>query len=64
MCSWRNPTGRPRCPYPEAVKEAICFEWIDSTNTILDEERGILSWDGVYFVSDRTEADDFLIGGE
>lgn len=41
LCSWRTPTGRPRCPYPEAVEEAICFGWIDSTNTILDEERGL-----------------------
>lgn len=41
LCSWRNTSGRPRCPYPEAVEEAICFGWIDSTNTILDEERGL-----------------------
>ncbi|MGO4782681.1 YdeI/OmpD-associated family protein [Cryobacterium sp. W22_MBD10_FK3] len=41
LCSWRNTTGRPRCPYPEAVEEAICFGWIDSTNTILDEERSL-----------------------
>ncbi|RZL25473.1 MAG: hypothetical protein EOP31_10270 [Rhodococcus sp. (in: high G+C Gram-positive bacteria)] len=41
LCSWRNTAGRQRCPYPEAVEEAICFGWIDSTNTILDEERGL-----------------------
>ena len=41
LCSWRTPTGRPRCPYPDAVEEAICFGWIDSTTTILDEERGL-----------------------
>lgn len=41
LCSWRTPTGRPRCPYPEAVEEAICFGWIDSTNTVFDEERGL-----------------------
>ena len=29
------------CPYPEVVEEAICFGWVDSTNTILDEERGL-----------------------
>lgn len=39
LCSWRGPTGRPRCPYPEVVEEAICFGWIDSTITILDEDR-------------------------
>ncbi|MGW0180352.1 YdeI/OmpD-associated family protein [Nocardia sp. NPDC003345] len=41
LCSWRTGTGRPRCPYPEAVEEAICFGWIDSTTTILDDERGL-----------------------
>ena len=41
LCSWRTTTGRPRCPYPEAVEEAICFGWIDSTNTILDDERSL-----------------------
>ena len=41
LCSWRTVTERPRCPYPDAVEEAICFGWIDSTNTILDESRGL-----------------------
>ena len=41
LCSWRTQTGLQRCPYPDAVEEAICFGWIDSTNTILDEERGL-----------------------
>ena len=41
LCSWRTPTGRQRCPYPEAVEEAICFGWVDSTGAILDEERGL-----------------------
>jgi uncharacterized protein YdeI (YjbR/CyaY-like superfamily) len=41
LCSWRRTAGRPRCPYPEVVAEALCFGWIDSTNTILDEERSL-----------------------
>lgn len=41
LCSWRTATGRPRCPYPDAVEEAICFGWVDSTTTVLDEERGL-----------------------
>lgn len=41
LCSWRTATGRPRCPYPDAVEEAICFGWIDSTTTVLDEDRGL-----------------------
>ncbi len=41
LCSWRKPTGKPRCPYPEAVEEAICFGWIDSTVYVLDEHRDL-----------------------
>ena len=40
LCSWRT-VDRPRCPYPEAVEEAICFGWIDSTSTVLDDERSL-----------------------
>lgn len=41
LCSWRTGTGKPRCPYAEAVEEAICFGWIDSTAVVLDEDRGL-----------------------
>ena len=41
LCSWRTSVDRPRCPYPEAVEEAICFGWIDSTIYVLDEERNL-----------------------
>lgn len=41
LCSWRSHTGKPRCPYPEIVEEAICFGWIDSTATLLDDDRGL-----------------------
>lgn len=41
LCSWRANTGRPRCPYPEVVEEALCFGWIDSTVGVLDEHRGL-----------------------
>jgi len=39
LCSWRASTGRPICSYPEAVEEAICFGWIDSTVNLLDDDR-------------------------
>jgi uncharacterized protein YdeI (YjbR/CyaY-like superfamily) len=39
LCSWRTATGRPACPYPEVVEEAICFGWIDSTVKRLDDDR-------------------------
>ena len=41
LCSWRSDTGRPRCPYPDVVEEAICFGWIDSTVHVFDDERGV-----------------------
>ena len=41
LCSWRTSTGKPACPYPEAVEEAICFGWIDSTANVFDEDRGL-----------------------
>jgi uncharacterized protein YdeI (YjbR/CyaY-like superfamily) len=41
LCSWRSATGLPACPYPEQVEEAICFGWIDSTGSTLDEERSL-----------------------
>ena len=41
LCSWRGSGGKPRCPYPEVVEEALCFGWIDSTATILDDARGL-----------------------
>ncbi len=41
LCSWRAASGKPACPYPEVVEEAICFGWIDSTMNILDEDRGL-----------------------
>lgn len=41
LVSWRSGTGRPTVPYAEAVEEALCFGWIDSTVNILDESRGL-----------------------
>ena len=41
LCSWRTTTDRSRCPYPDAVEEAIAFGWIDSTASNLDEDRSL-----------------------
>ena len=41
LASWRRGTGRRAVPYEEAVEEALCFGWIDSTVNILDEDRGL-----------------------
>jgi uncharacterized protein YdeI (YjbR/CyaY-like superfamily) len=32
-------SGLPRVSYNDAVEEALCFDWIDSTNKKLDENR-------------------------
>lgn len=36
---YKKHTDRPRIPYDDAVEEALCFGWIDSTVRRLDEER-------------------------
>jgi len=36
---FKKASGKPRIPYDDAVEEAICFGWIDSTVKKLDEER-------------------------
>jgi uncharacterized protein YdeI (YjbR/CyaY-like superfamily) len=41
LASWKRATGRPAVAYEEAVEEALCFGWIDSTVNTLDEERGL-----------------------
>jgi uncharacterized protein YdeI (YjbR/CyaY-like superfamily) len=41
LCSWRAQGNGPVCPYPDAVEEAICFGWIDSTVNVLDERRAL-----------------------
>ncbi|WP_406657915.1 YdeI/OmpD-associated family protein [Methanolobus sp. ZRKC2] len=36
---YKKNTNMPRIPYDDAVEEAICFGWIDSTVRTLDNER-------------------------
>jgi uncharacterized protein YdeI (YjbR/CyaY-like superfamily) len=36
---YRKETGKPRISYQDAVKEALCFGWIDSQTKNLDSER-------------------------
>ncbi len=44
LVSWKTRTGKPAIPYEEAICEALCFGWVDSTYRSLDEERGMLWW--------------------
>ena len=36
---FKKHTGKPRIPYNEAVEEALCFGWIDSTVKTIDADR-------------------------
>lgn len=36
---YKKDTGKPRIAYNDAVEEALCFGWIDSTFKTLDEKR-------------------------
>ena len=36
---YKKSSGKPRIPYNDAVEEALCFGWIDSTVKKRDEER-------------------------
>jgi len=36
---YRKQADRPRIPYNDAVEEALCFGWIDSTVKHLDQDR-------------------------
>ncbi len=42
VVTWRAKTGRPRLDYEDAIEEATCFGWVDSTAGSVDEERGKL----------------------
>ena len=36
---YKKHTGKPRLPYEDAVEEALCFGWIDSTVKRIDENK-------------------------
>ncbi len=42
LISYKKGTGKPRFEYDEAVEEALCFGWIDSKPSKLDDERSML----------------------
>lgn len=41
LAFWRAGTGKRGLTYADAVEEALCFGWIDSTRRNLDEERWV-----------------------
>jgi uncharacterized protein YdeI (YjbR/CyaY-like superfamily) len=44
LVQYKASTGKPNIPYEDAVCEALCFGWIDSTYRRIDHERGALWW--------------------
>ena len=44
LVSYKQRTGKPAIAYEDAVCEALCFGWIDSTYRSLDDERSALWW--------------------
>lgn len=36
---YKKHSGKPSIPYDDAVEEALCFGWIDSTVKKIDDER-------------------------
>ena len=42
LVTWRPRSGRVGLDYEDAVEEALCFGWIDSTGGHVDDERGKL----------------------
>ncbi len=42
LVSWRPRSGRTSVVYEDAIQEALCFGWVDSTGGPVDEERGKL----------------------
>jgi uncharacterized protein YdeI (YjbR/CyaY-like superfamily) len=41
LTSWRRRSGKTSVSYEEAVEEALCVGWVDSTGRNLDDERSI-----------------------
>jgi uncharacterized protein YdeI (YjbR/CyaY-like superfamily) len=51
LVTWRPRSGRQGLDYGEAVEEALCFGWVDSTAGTIDDERGKL-----YFAPRKTRS--------
>lgn len=42
LVTWRRGSGHPVLAYDDAIEEALCFGWVDSTAGRVDEHRGKL----------------------
>jgi uncharacterized protein YdeI (YjbR/CyaY-like superfamily) len=43
LVQWRTGTGRRRLTYDDLVEEALCFGWIDSRASALDDDRSMIA---------------------
>ena len=44
LVGYKLRTGKPAIAYEDAIREALCFGWVDSTYRRVDDERGALWW--------------------
>jgi uncharacterized protein YdeI (YjbR/CyaY-like superfamily) len=42
LVSWKRHIGKPKVEYEDAVVEALCYGWVDSTAGTLDADRSLL----------------------
>ncbi|MFO0876430.1 MAG: YdeI/OmpD-associated family protein [Gemmataceae bacterium] len=42
LITYKKASGKPRVEYDESVEEALCFGWVDSKTSKLDDERTML----------------------
>ncbi len=42
LVTWRSRSGRRGLEYEDAIREALCFGWVDSTAGRVDDDRGKL----------------------
>jgi uncharacterized protein YdeI (YjbR/CyaY-like superfamily) len=68
LVRYKKPTGKPRIEYEDAVEEALCFGWIDSTAHTLDSERSMIRFaprkpGSVWAASNKRRVERLLVAG-
>lgn len=69
LVSWRSRTGRARLEYEDAICEALCFGWVDSSGGVIDEERARLYFaprrpGSVWAASNRARVAQLIAAGQ
>ncbi len=68
LVTWRPRTRRPRLEYEDAIQEALCYGWVDSTGGHVDDERGKLYFaprkpGGVWAASNKARIERLIAEG-